>query len=293
MILTMSFARLCRSLVRPLVAGAVVASCCAALLSGMALAQDTQVRVPNFWDPKAVHDRPAAIPDKIQFLATDDYPPFVFRDPQGRLTGFNVDLARALCQELGSSCSLRIKDFEVLLPALEEEKGDAIISGLSRGLPSTRSLNFTDDYLKLPARFVVPTDQIETFDEQKLADKTIAVETGSRYEAFVTRFWPEANVLSLESEAAAREAVRTGEADAHFGDGLSLSFWLPSVAAEGCCTFAGGPWLEEGYFDQGMAIVTRQSDPERAAALNYALRQLHQKGVYRELYLRYFPLSFY
>ena len=83
-------------------------------------AQEASVRVPNFWDPKAVHDRPNAIPDKIQFLATDGYPPFVFRDQHGRLTGFNVDLARALCQELGSSCALRIKDFEVLLPALDE-----------------------------------------------------------------------------------------------------------------------------------------------------------------------------
>ncbi|PVB63201.1 amino acid ABC transporter substrate-binding protein [Labrenzia sp. 011] len=265
----------------------------AVLPAAPAAAQDAQVRVPNFWDPKAVHDRPASIPDKIQFLATDDYPPFVFRDPQGRLTGFNVDLARALCQELGSSCSLRIKDFEVLLPALEEEEGDAVISGLSRSLPSTRRLNFTDDYLKLPARFVVPVDQAESFNEQDLSGKTIAVEAGSRYEAFVTRFWPAANVLSLDDENAARDAVRTGEADAHFGDGLSLSFWLPSEAADGCCSFAGGPWLEAGYFDQGMAIVTRRDDPERAAALNYALRQLHQKGVYRELYLRYFPLSFY
>ena len=69
--------------------------------------------------------------------------------------------------------------------------------------------------------------------------------------------------------------------------------WLPSEAADDCCAFAGGPWLEPGYFDEGMAIATRQDDPERAAALTYALRQLHQKGIYRELYLRYFPMSFF
>ncbi|MES0809409.1 transporter substrate-binding domain-containing protein [Roseibium sp. SCPC15] len=256
-------------------------------------AQDAGVHVPNFWDPKAVHDRPTSIPDKIQFLATDSYPPFVFRDPQGRLTGFNVDLARALCQELGSSCALRIKDFDVLLPALEEDEGDAIISGLSRGLPVTRRLNFTEDYLKLPARFIIRETEIEAFDEQDLAGKKIAVEAGSRFEAFANRFWPEANVETFETAAQAREAVKAGDMDAHFGDGLSLSFWLPSEAAANCCAFAGGPWLETGYFDQGMAIATRPNDSERAAALNYALRQLYQKGIYQELYLRYFPLSFY
>lgn len=262
-------------------------------LSLPASAQDAGVQVPNFWDPKAVHDRPTSIPDKIQFLATDSYPPFVFRDPQGRLTGFNVDLARALCQELGSSCALRIKDFDVLLPALQEDEGDAIISGLSRGLPVTRQLNFTEDYLKLPARFVIREADIETFDEQDLAGKTIAVEAGSRFEAFANRFWPEADVEAFETAAEAREAVKADDVDAHFGDGLSLSFWLPSEAAANCCAFAGGPWLEAGYFDQGMAIATRPNDPERAAALNYALRQLYQKGIYQELYLRYFPLSFY
>ncbi|MEO9526958.1 transporter substrate-binding domain-containing protein [Roseibium sp.] len=266
---------------------------CLVAIATPALAQQPDVRVPNFWDPKAVHDRPSAIPDKIQFLATDDYPPFVFRDPQGRLTGFNVDLARALCQELGSSCALRIKDFDVLLPALEEEEGDAIISGLSRSRSATRRLNFTEDYLKLPARFIVPAQAAADFDEQALAGLSVAVETGSRYEAFARRFWPEAEITPFETAREAREAVKSGAADAHFGDGLSLSFWLPGEAAGGCCAFAGGPWLEPGYFDEGLAIATRASDPERAAALSYALRQLYQKGIYRELYLRYFPLSFY
>ncbi|MCX2723667.1 transporter substrate-binding domain-containing protein [Roseibium salinum] len=293
MIIGLPFSRKAGSRARRSIVCALVALSCLAGLPVQAQSQQTRVHVPNFWDPKAVHDRPASIPDKIQFLATDNYPPFVFRDPQGRLTGFNVDLARALCQELDSSCALRIKDFEVLLPALDEEEGDAIISGLSRSLPSTRRLNFTDDYLKLPARFVVPADKADTFDEQELAGKTIAVETGSRYEAFAQEFWLDATILGLESETEGRMAVKNGDADAYFGDGLSLSFWLPSESAGGCCAFAGGPWLEPGYFDEGMAIATRPNDPERAAALNYALRQLHEKGIFRELYLRYFPLSFY
>ena len=258
-----------------------------------AVAQEQDVRVPNFWDPKAVHDRPTSIPDKIQFLAIDRYPPFVFRDPQGRLTGFNVDLARALCQELGSSCALRLKLFDILIPALDEEEGDAIIAGLSRNRPGAGHLNFTEDYLKLPARFVVRADRLADFDEQALKGQKIGVEAGSRFEAFVERFFPEAEPVSFETAQEARKALQSGEVDSHFGDGLSLSFWLPSEAADGCCSFAGGPWLEPGYFDEGMAIATRSDDPERAAALTYALRQLHQKGIYRELYLRYFPLSFY
>ena len=261
--------------------------------SDLARADQPEIIVPNFWDHKAVFDRPNNIPDTIQFLATDNFPPFVFRDPQGRLTGFNIDLSRALCQELAISCALKIKDFEVLIPALEEEEGDAIISGLSRYSPQARDLTFTDDYMKLPARVIVSNSADNDFGDAPEPGQTVAVQAGTRYEAFARKFWPSVDILNFPSTAEAREAVKNGTADAHFGDGLSLSFWLRSPAAENCCRFAGGPWLEPGYFGEGMAIATRSGDTERAAALNYALRQLHQKGVYQELYLRYFPLSFY
>ncbi|WP_417670641.1 transporter substrate-binding domain-containing protein [Roseibium sp.] len=249
--------------------------------------------IPNFWDHKAVSDRPDSFPEKIQFLATDDFPPFVFRDPQGRLTGFNVDLSRAICLELGSSCSLRIKEFEALVPALEEEEGDAIIAGLMPSTTLNNAIRFSPDYLKLPARFVVGADTAFTFNENALAGLRIAVEAGSRHEAFALAFWPEALLSTYPSANEARQALKSGEADAHFGDGLSLSFWLNSDDAQSCCQFAGGPWLEPGYFDTGLSIALRKRDVDRAEAIDYALRTLAQNGTFKELYLRYFPLSFY
>ncbi len=249
--------------------------------------------VPNFWDPKAVYDRPDNFPEKIQFLATDGYPPFVFRDASGRLTGFNVDLSRAICVELASSCSLRIKEFDALVPALEEEEGDAIISGLAPSKELNATLRFSPDYLKLPARFIVRRSNGFTFNENTLAGTTIAVEAGSRHEAFALAFWPDVQLLSYPSATEAQNAVKDGTADAHFGDGLSLSFWMNSETAQNCCVFAGGPWLEPGYFDTGLSIALRKQDVGRAEAINYALRQLALKGTFHELYLRYFPTSFY
>lgn len=247
--------------------------------------------VPNYWDPKAVLDRPAQIPEKIQFLASDNFPPFVFRDETGRLTGFNVDLARAICLELGSSCSLRIKEFDVLVEALVEEEGDAIISGLLPTAKLQGTLRFTQDYLKLPARFI--TLKGKSFDETSLAGQILSVEAGSRHEAFARAFWPEATLIAEKDLETARRDVMEGRANAHFGDGLSLSFWLNSEAAESCCSFAGGPWMEPGYFDQGLSVALRSDDLERTEAIEYALRMLAQKGTFKELYLRYFPLSFY
>ncbi len=87
--------------------------------------------------------------------------------------------------------------------------------------------------------------------------------------------------------------MKSGEADAHFGDGMQLSFWLQSEAAENCCVFAGGPYLESRFFGEGLAIAVPRGQDDLKQAINAALAALYEKGVYAELYLRYFPVGFF
>jgi polar amino acid transport system substrate-binding protein len=251
------------------------------------------VTVPNFWDPRGAGDRPTATPETIRFLASDDFPPFSFRDGTGRLTGFNIDLARALCEELDSACSLRIKSFDALVPALVREEGDAIIAGLATTEANAKTLLFSDPYLRLPARFAVLTGTEIDVTPEGLADKRISVTEGTVHEAFLKRYFSESEIKTYGSETEARAALGTEEVDAHFGDGLSLSFWLNGETSAACCAFAGGPWLEPGYFDHSLTIAFRLEDTFRQEAVNHALYRLQQNGTYSELYLRYFPVSFY
>jgi polar amino acid transport system substrate-binding protein len=85
----------------------------------------------------------------------------------------------------------------------------------------------------------------------------------------------------------------SGELDAVFADGVGLSIWLNGEEANGCCRFIGGPYTESFYFGEGIAITLRQGNDTLRHAINYALAQLYERGVYAELYLRYFPISFY
>jgi polar amino acid transport system substrate-binding protein len=92
---------------------------------------------------------------------------------------------------------------------------------------------------------------------------------------------------------AARDALKNGAVDALFGDGMQLSFWLQSLAAADCCAFAGGPYLESRFFGEGYAIAIPKGAPDLKQALNAALQALYEKGTYSELYLRYFPISYF
>lgn len=74
---------------------------------------------------------------------------------------------------------------------------------------------------------------------------------------------------------------------------MQLSFWLQSDDAGGCCAFAGGPYLESRFFGEGLAIAVPRDRENLRQAIDAALAALYEKGIYSELYLRYFPVGFF
>jgi polar amino acid transport system substrate-binding protein len=88
--------------------------------------------VPGFWDPRRRPDRPdLSRLTVIRFLTETDYPPFNFAGPDGNPAGFNVDLARLLCEEIKVTCTIQMRRFETLLDAIASNRGDAIIASLA------------------------------------------------------------------------------------------------------------------------------------------------------------------
>lgn len=254
------------------------------------------VTVPDFWDPNRRIERPpVGTVQAIRFITTDDFPPFNFVDAGGRLTGFNVDLARAICAELDARCTIQAREWTELADRIADKTADAAIAGIAITAENRETLDFSDVYLRTPARFMVRrADANIEISPQGLQGRTLAVVAQTAHEAYLAAMFPEVRRKLYPTADEARLAVKNGEADAHFGDGMQLSFWQESEAADGCCTFAGGPYLESRFFGQGYAIaMAKQPNPDLKRAINAALQALYDKGVYAELYLRYFPVGFY
>ena len=264
---------------------------------GPALTTSTaaNVTIPDFWDPRRRVERPPPGTVKaLRFITTDDFPPFNFIDAEGHLTGFNVDLARAICSELAIPCTIQAREFSELASGLTNKVADAAIAGIAITAEARQKLDFSDVYLRTPARFVVRKGERDfTPTPAGLKGKTIGVVERSAHEAYLAAMFPEVARKLYPTADAAREALAKGEIDAHFGDGLQLGFWLQSPASNGCCTFAGGPYLEQRFFGQGYAIGIVKGATDTKRALNAALQAIYEKGIYAELYLRYFPVSFF
>lgn len=250
---------------------------------------------PGFWDPRRRPERPdLGRLTLIRFMTEVDYPPFDYAGPDGNPTGFNVDLARAMCEELHVTCTVQMRRFDTLFDALNDNKGDAAIASISVTPEARTRADFSDPYYRPVARFVARRDaKIDDVRPEKIEGKTIAVVAGTAHEQYLRSLFTEAEVKPYKSADAAREALRRGETDLLFGDGFGLSFWLNGTDSANCCEFVGGPYLESRYFGEGIGVAVKHGNDTLRLAINWALFRLWEKGRYTDLWLRYFPINPY
>ena len=251
------------------------------------------VRVPGFWDPRRRPERPdLSRVSVIRFLTETDYPPFNFTGPDGNPQGFNVDLARLMCEELKVGCTIQMRRFETLVAALNENRGDAAIASLAATAEARARVDFSDPYYRTPARFVARHDSaIEDPLPEKLEGRKVAVIGGTAHEAYLRALFTEVEVRPYPSADVARLALRRGDVDLLFGDAISLAFWLNGTDSENCCTFRGGPYLDSRYFGEGIGIAVRKGNDTMRLALNWALFRVWEQGRFTDRWLRYFPIS--
>jgi polar amino acid transport system substrate-binding protein len=259
-------------------------------IGGAAHATD-EVFLPAFSDPHRRVEAPGPeAKQPLRFLTADDYPPFEFIDPEGTLTGFNVDIARAICSELQAACTIQPRRWDNLLDALEAKEGDALIASLKPVAAKGRAA-FTEPYYFTPARFVVASGSTPLDPSPDgMAGKKIGVEAGGAHEAFLRKFFPRSVVVAFAERGQMMQAVKDGQVEAGFGDAISLGAWMNDSPG---CLFSGGPWLEPAYFGEGIGIGVRPDDVETRRKLNWALQRLDETGKLAELYLKYFPVAIY
>jgi polar amino acid transport system substrate-binding protein len=263
--------------------------------SAPASAGPQTVATPSFWDPALRIERPP-LPGlrAIRFLTDDSYPPLNFALADGALAGFNVDIARAICEQLEIGCTIQARRWNTLIDALESGKGDAVIASIAADGAIRARVDFSQPYYQTPARFVVRKGlALSDVSPSVLKGTTVGVVSGSAHEAYLTAFFPGVALKAFASVSALQEALRSATVEAAFGDGLTFAVWLNGESSGDCCAFLGGPYCESRFFGEGVAIAVRKEDGDLRHAMDWALARLVSRGVYAEIYLKYFPIGFY
>ena len=250
---------------------------------------------PSFVDPDLRLERPPLSGVRaIRFLTTDDYPPLNFNRQDGSLSGFNVDVARAVCKELDIGCTIQSRPWETLADALATGKGDAVIASMASTDALRAQIDFSLPYYKTPARFVVRKNAAAfPLTASGLRGHTVGVVSGTAHEVYLKLFFPGAVLKPYAGLTDLESALKSNDIAAAFADGVTFSIWLNGEESSGCCEFWGGSYLESRFFGEGVGIAVRKDDDELRKAFNWALAAIMRNGVYAEIYLKYFPVSFY
>ncbi len=224
---------------------------------------------------------------KVRIGVDAGYPPFSRIDDEGRLKGFDVDIALALCARMKAVCEFVRHDWEYLIPGLRAGKFDAIVSSMSITEKRRRLVAFTERYYSNVVRFVARKGG--GFDPSAPAGRTIGA---SR--ATIASDWLEENLAGIadirlfSTQEALLSALAGGRVDAVFGDGLGFWNWLQSPEGE---RFG---FVGEGYrLDEGIGIAVRKEDETLRRRLNRAIEGILSDGAYERINALYFPFSIY
>lgn len=274
---------------------AVLALALVWLVPSTAYAQAKSAIVPDNWQGDALRPRPDMNGLRVLRFVTDTgYPPFHYYDEVGALTGFNIDLAKAICETLEVACEIKATNWSDLIPSLDNGEADAAIASIRITKEALEAADFTSRYYATPARFVARKEsELKDIRPETVEGLKIGVAKGTGHEAYIAEFFPDAAIAAFDTPEIAQTALKDGAIDLIFGDGISQTFWINGVISEACCEFRGGPYVDAKFFGEGVGIAVKKGNRKFAEILTYGLEQVHANGRYEELFLRYFPMSFF
>ncbi|WP_394890498.1 transporter substrate-binding domain-containing protein [Mesorhizobium sp. AaZ16] len=136
---------------------------------------------------------------KAKIAVEGVYPPFNYID-KGELTGFDVEIGKALCAQAKLECEFVTQDWDGMIPGLLASKYDAIISSMSITEERKKKVDFTAKYYNTPAHFMAAKSAaIKDVSPKALAGKTIGVQGSTTQAAFLETNYKDLDRQSLSS----------------------------------------------------------------------------------------------
>lgn len=217
---------------------------------------------------------------KVTIGTESSFMPFSYKDPQGKLVGFEIDLANAMCAEAKLDCNIVSQDFDGLIPALQAKKIDAIMAGMSDTPDRRKVVTFSDAYFQ--NALVIVAKKGMTINPADLSGKTVAAQRATVAADYLKAHFPKAQPKLYDTQENAYLDLDSGRAEAMISDKAPILAWLKTPKGQGY-EVKGTP-IE---IDDKIAIAFRQNDP-LLTKFNTALTTLKGNGTYDKISQKYF-----
>jgi arginine/ornithine transport system substrate-binding protein len=222
------------------------------------------------------------------------YPPFSSVTPEGKLVGFDIDIAMALCDEMKVKCELVQQDWDGIIPALLARKYDAIVASMSITEERKKKVDFTNKYYNTPAKFARKKGSNIEISKAGLKGKAVAVQRATTHDNFVTaEFGNEVAVKRYATQDEAYMDAVAGRVDLLLADSVAMKDGFLATDNGKDWEFVGPDFTETKYFGDGTGIAVRKEDKDLLAMLNKAIAAIRANGTYQKVNAKYFDFDVY
>ena len=225
------------------------------------------------------------------------YPPFNSVTAAGEIVGFDIDIAKALCEKAKVECTFVAQDWDGIIPGLLAGKYDAIVASMSITDERKKKVAFTKKYYNTPPVWIAPKNSpIKSWDAAGLKGKVVGTQSSTIHanylEGEIAPGGAEVKLYATQDEANADLAA--GRLDAVEADKMTLLDWLKKPEAS-CCEWKtdvdGKKYVK--YFGEGVGIAIRPDDKELVEIFNKGIDEILADGTYQKINEKYFPFSIY
>lgn len=230
--------------------------------------------------------------DTIQIAVEGAFPPFNYLDSANQLQGFDVEIAKALCETAKLKCEFVIQEWTTMIPSLLDKRYDAIISSMSMSAERREKVSFTQKYYDSPSVFIARKGaDIAGTTPDDLKDLKLGITSGTSQEAYAQKLYGDVSKTVFKASPDLYKGLAEGDVDIILEDKLAVYDWLANTRAGSCCEFLGGDIKDAEYFGDGAGIALRPSDSQLLAKFNAALETIQSNDIYDTINAKYFPFS--
>ena len=226
------------------------------------------------------------------------YPPFSSTTADGKLVGFDIDIAMALCDAIGADCKLVSQDWDGIIPALLARKYDAIVASMSITEERKKKVAFTNKYYNTPAKFVIKKGAMKEFTREQVpevtAGKKVGVQRATIHDRFMSDVGGEGVVIKrYATQDEAYMDLVAGRVDMLLADSVAIDGGFLKKPEGADYQFVGPDLTDKKWFGEGAGIACRKQDKDLVELLNKAIKQIRADGTYKKIQDKYFNFNVY
>ena len=219
-------------------------------------------------------------------------PPFSYRAPDGRLTGFNVEIMRELCRVLAATCTFVEVPFQAVLDEVAGGRCDIGLANFLRTPEREALVDFSAPYWRSSSSFIGPAAEAAKPASEAVAGRTVAAIRTTRQHAYLTRpAGPAGRVVAVDHLEELWRALTRGDADFVLVPTLAALEFLLSGEGRDFAT-VGAPLTDDGLGGT-VHLVVAKGRGDLLESLNRAIAAIRADGAYQEVGRRYFPFDVY